>query len=404
MQEINNKTRLVPKLRFKEFGEEWALRKLDSYIELYKERVPANTEIPILTSSRTGLYRQSDYFDNREVANEGEYGVVPRGYFTYRHMSDDSTFKFNINNLCDKGAVSKEYPVFKAVNMDTIFLHHKLNYGGELKRFAGAQKLGGTRVRLYFNKLKELQFNIPSLPEQQKIATFLSAVDEKIQQLTGTKELLAQYKKGVMQQIFSGKLRFKPDVSGAEGENGKEFSKWEEKRLGDVAEINPKSSILPESFIYIDLESVEKGRLIKENRINKTEAPSRAQRKLLKSDILFQTVRPYQMNNFLFEKDGDYVASTGYAQLRTMQSSLFLFQLLHTEYFVKDVIDRCTGTSYPSINSTDLAEIKVSLPCLEEQQKIAEFLSGIDAKIERVTEQITHTQAFKKGLLQQMFV
>src|SRR5690606_959214 len=98
---------------------------------------------------------------------------------------------------------------------------------------------------------------------------------------------------------------------------------WEEKRLREICEINPKSEDLPQSFIYIDLESVENGRLMKEDVIFKDEAPSRAQRILLKNDILYQTVRPYQKNNLLFNKVGKYVASTGYAQLRTKQNSQF---------------------------------------------------------------------------------
>ena len=110
------------------------------------------------------------------------------------------------------------------------------------------------------------------------------------------------------------------------------------------------------------------------------------------------------MNNLLFKEEGDYVASTGYAQLRAKECALFLFQLLHTEYFVNDVLDRCTGTSYPSINSTDLAAIKILLPNIKEQKKIANYLSNIDNKIEIVNKQITQTQTFKKGLLQQMFV
>lgn len=86
-------------MRFPEFSSDWVLMEIGQFLVEYKERVPASTNIPILTSSREGLFPQKSYFDNREVKNDGEYGVVPRGYFCYRHMSDDSTFKFNINNL-----------------------------------------------------------------------------------------------------------------------------------------------------------------------------------------------------------------------------------------------------------------------------------------------------------------
>ena len=133
---------------------------------------------------------------------------------------------------------------------------------------------------------------------------------------------------------------------------------WEKSKLNKFASLNPKNSELPDSFIYIDLESVTDGLLIKENVISKIEAPSRAQRILKDKDILYQTVRPYQKNNLYFDKAGDYVASTGYAQIRTKNDSLFLFQLLHTEKFVTNVMLRCTGTSYPAINSSDLSSIE----------------------------------------------
>ncbi len=156
---------------------------------------------------------------------------------------------------------------------------------------------------------------------------------------------------------------------------------WQSSRLADMCEINPKNGSLPNSFVYIDLESVENGRLLKENIISKDEAPSRAQRVLSKNDVLFQIVRPYQKNNLFFDKEGKYVASTGYAQIRTKQNSQFVFQYLHNQKFVDNVIERCTGTSYPAINSTDLGSIRIDYPSLEEQEKISSFLSLIDQRI-----------------------
>ncbi|MGE6648829.1 restriction endonuclease subunit S [Shewanella colwelliana] len=176
---------------------EWKVERIGKYLELYRELVSANTEIPILTSSRTGLYPQE-----RAVINEGDYGVVPLGYFTYRHMSDDLVFKFNVNRLWDKGAVSKEYPVFKTVGMDSYFLELQLNEGNDFKRFAIQQKQGGTRTRLYFKNLKELKLNLPSLKEQQKIAQCLQALDNKINAVAEQIEQTKLFKKGLLQQMF----------------------------------------------------------------------------------------------------------------------------------------------------------------------------------------------------------
>ncbi|QKF67361.1 type I restriction/modification system, specificity subunit [Arcobacter venerupis] len=183
-----------------------------------------------------------------------------------------------------------------------------------------------------------------------------------------------------------------------------EFSgDWEEKELKETSIINPKTKELPNKFIYIDLESVEKGLLVKSNEIIKDEAPSRAQRLLSINDILFQTVRPYQKNNYFFKLDGEYVASTGYAQIRANESSEFLYQKLHTDNFVNKVLLRCTGTSYPAINSTDLSKIRIYISGKQEQEKIASFLTSIDTKIEQLTKKETLLQEYKKGVMNKIF-
>nr|WP_302577768.1 restriction endonuclease subunit S [Methanobrevibacter arboriphilus] len=161
-----------------------------------------------------------------------------------------------------------------------------------------------------------------------------------------------------------------------------EFNKkWDEKNLNEVTCINPVNSKLPESFFYIDLESVENGILNKKIKISKKNAPSRAKRILKENDILYQMVRPYQKNNLFFNyKNENYVASTGYAQIRTKQNPYFIFQIIHTSKFVNNVLKMCTGTSYPAINSSDLGKIKVIIPSINEQEKIAIFLSNISIK------------------------
>ncbi|MCT3745412.1 restriction endonuclease subunit S [Elizabethkingia anophelis] len=178
---------------------------------------------------------------------------------------------------------------------------------------------------------------------------------------------------------------------------------WQSSRLADTCEINPKNEGLPSSFVYIDLESVENGRLLKEDFISKDGAPSRAQRVLSKNDVLFQMVRPYQKNNLFFDKEGKYVASTGYAQIRTKQNSRFIFQYLHNQKFVDNVIERCTGTSYPAINSTDLGNIRIGYPSLEEQTKIASFLSLIDERIQTQNKIIEELKLLKITLRYQLY-
>ncbi len=181
------------------------------------------------------------------------------------------------------------------------------------------------------------------------------------------------------------------------------IEEWEVKELREVGEINPKNSTLPNSFIYIDLESVINGVLMKENQLFSVNAPSRAQRILKKNDILFQMVRPYQKNNFFFHLDGNYVASTGYAQIRTQQDSQYIFQYLHNQKFVDKVIDRCTGTSYPAINSTDLSKIPIFITSIQEQQKISSFLKLTDCRIATQKKIISHLETLMKNSQENIF-
>ncbi|TKS56490.1 restriction endonuclease subunit S [Mesohalobacter halotolerans] len=179
--------------------------------------------------------------------------------------------------------------------------------------------------------------------------------------------------------------------------------KWKQDPLNKLAKVNPRNKELPDKFIYIDLESVTKGILVKEETISAQEAPSRAQRVLEKGDILYQTVRPYQKNNYFFDKDGDYVASTGYAQIKAKYDSEYLFQFLHNQNFVNIVNRRSTGTSYPAISPSELVKIKVNYPTVLEQQKIASFLSQVDKKIDLLTQKVEQLELYKKGVMQKLF-
>lgn len=181
---------------------------------------------------------------------------------------------------------------------------------------------------------------------------------------------------------------------------------WEKKRIKDFCEVNPKTEELEDEFIYIDLESVSKGCLLSKNIISKTNAPSRAQRVLTNNDILFQCVRPYQMNNLLFNAenaDFQYVASTGYAQIRTQENPSFVYHLLHSPNFNKEVMLRCTGSSYPAITSSDLGDIEVYICGVGEQQKIGHFLDLIDRRIAVQNKIISKYETLIKGLCNMIF-
>jgi type I restriction enzyme S subunit len=179
---------------------------------------------------------------------------------------------------------------------------------------------------------------------------------------------------------------------------------WEERELGEVAKFNPKHEI-PDVFNYVDLESVVGTEMISYRKEHKISAPSRAQRLAEKGDVFYQTVRPYQKNNLLFDReDKDFVFSTGYAQMRPVIVSSFLFTLIQKDEFVRVVLNNCTGTSYPAINSTVLASIKQYFPKIkDEQTQIGNFFENIDNLITENQQKHTKLQSLKQAMLDKMF-
>jgi len=394
----------VPILRFSEFEGEWKKKKLGEILTRYSENNKDEEfklkDILSLSSTFGIVDRKELLEDTYDKVNHLAYIKTRFNDFVYgKSITANYPFGLFKANKCRDGLLSTLYYTFKVQNnASTDYLDCYFSHTNRVNNFLRKLVLVGDRyITADSVFLLSGEISYPSLIEQNKITNFLTAVDDKLTQLKMKKSLLEQYKKGVMQKLFSQELRFKD-------ENGNDFAEWEEKKLGEVCVINPKNKSLPTTFVYIDLESVVDGVLIKETEIELNGAPSRAQRLLKKGDVLFQMVRPYQKNNLYFDKAGDYVASTGYAQIRTNNNSMFIFQYLHYQNFVDKVIERCTGTSYPAINSTDLSNISIEIPSLPEQIKIANFLSAIDDKINHCGVQIEKMDGWKKGLLQQMFI
>lgn len=393
----------VPKLRFKEFSGEWDVNKLRDISKIYDgtHQTPKYVEkgIPFysvehLTSNQ---FERTKYISEEVFDKENKRVKLERGDILMTRIGSIGVSKYIDWDVCASFYVSLAL-IKKKKEYESPFLNQFIKSDFFQRELWKKTIHVAFPQKINLGEIGECLVALPSQKEQQKIAAFLSSVDKKITQLQQKLARLEAYKKGVMQQIFSQELRFTR-------ENGSAYPDWEEKRLNKVSNINPKAKKLPNSFYYIDLESVNKGILTRKQRVELKNAPSRAQRLLKKGDILFQTVRPYQKNNLHFNIiDDDFVASTGYAQIRAYESASYVFHFLHTNQFVNRVLSRCTGTSYPTINSSDLGKISIKIPCLEEQTQIAEFLSAIDKKIVVVQTQIEHTQRFKKGLLQQLFV
>lgn len=195
----------VPEVRFEGFTEGWEQRKLGEWIVPYAEKTNRNNQYPVLTSSRRGIFLQTDYYNGNQIASEDNtgYNIVPRGYFTYRHMSDDEIFKFNINDIVDYGIVSTLYPVFTTKQgLDSDFLQYQLNNGGEFRSYATLQKQGGSRTYMYLSKLENLKLTIPELQEQIKISNFFNQLDQSINLHQQKVNDYQQIKKAMLQKMF----------------------------------------------------------------------------------------------------------------------------------------------------------------------------------------------------------
>jgi len=267
---------------------------------------------------------------------------------------------------------------------------------------------GSKMPRADWNVVSTGIFNIPSQPEQQKVASFLKAVDEKLQTLKKKKTLLEQYKKGVMQKIFSQELRFK-DVE------GNEFPDWEEKKLGDVV-------IFIRNGLCLDQNTDKKGykvsrietisnRTIDLNKVGYVETNQDVSNfKLKKGDMLFSNINSVAHIGKIVhvDQENDLYHGMNLLNIRidsSHHSSKFIYyQLLTRKYKIYFETICNQAVSQASINQTDLKKTLVLIPPLSEQTKIANFLSAIDEKITLSTIQIEKTEQYKKGLLQKMFV
>ncbi len=202
---VNDDSKLVPNTRFQGFVNNWKKGKLSENIIEYKKKTTLNNQFPVLTSSRHGIFLQKEYYDGHQVASKNNigYNIVPFGYFTYRHMSDDNIFKFNINILVPYGIVSTLYPIFSVKpNTNKYFVYYYLNYCNQMKRFALIQKQGGSRTYMYLSKLKQLQFVAPSLPEQTYVSDTLIQIDKILSVYKTMLNQLNTIKKFLLQKLF----------------------------------------------------------------------------------------------------------------------------------------------------------------------------------------------------------
>lgn len=394
----------VPKLRFKEFNGEWDFDKMNnitSYVD-YRGRGPEKSDEGIFLVTAKNIKKgYIDYKNSKEYVPIKNYSkVMSKGLPKVGDIL--FTTEAPLGNIAqvDNPNIALAQRVIKLRGKECIENTYLLHYmlAPIYQKLINRKAIGTTVQGISGKELRRTKVSFPKLPEQQKIANFLTAVDTKLQQLSIKKETLEQYKKGVMQQLFSQQLRFKPDVTNTsvtarhEAVSSKatqtQFPDWEEKRLGEVCE------------------SIKSG---------KSKSSEEGNYPLYGSTGLIGYCEDYSHNGvfILIARVGANAGTINVVndKFGVSDNTLVLnckddTNIKLTYYFLDFYnLNRLVfGSGQPLITGGQLKSLKLKLPCYQEQQKIATYLSAIDKKIEAVQTQISNTQAFKKGLLQAMFV
>ena len=397
-----------PKIRLNEFENIWTKSRLGELYEVYSGNTPSRSDSRNYQNGEIPWIKTTDLNNSLICSNEEKisvYGVTKLKLLPANTVLIAMYGGFNqigrTGLLAYPATINQALAALMPVNeINPNFLLNFLNFKKESWRNVAASSRKDPNITK--NDVEKFIISFPSFAEQSAIGSLFCTLDEL---LSSYKDNLANYqslKATMLSKMFPKAGKTVPEIrlDGFEDE-------WEVKKLKNVVQINPKSA-LPEKFKYIDLESVVGTRINKIREEYKETAPSRAQRLAEKGDIFYQTVRPYQKNNYLFKLDDmDYVFSSGYAQLRPKRTNCdsdFLLTLLQDNKFLSKVLDRCTGTSYPAINSKDLVEISIVIPKVEEQQAIGSYFSNLDNLINSHQEKISQLETLKKKLLQDMFI
>lgn len=377
-----NKNINVPKLRFKEFSGEWedklfgeiATNKSKKYNPQKDKNSYKCIELEHLSSENGFLLGYIDSLNSESIKNMFNKNDVLFGKLR-PYLKKYLLAPFD-------GVCSSEIWVLNGIEVSNTFLYYIVQ--GEYFINLANQSSGSKMPRADWDNIANSIFFIPQKQEQEKIAIFLSSIDEKIEKLTKKDELLQKYKKSIMQKIFSQEIRFKDD-------KGNEFPEWKIKRIKEI--------------------STKKSSNISANTLENNEGKYKIYGAIgyLKS-IDFYTE---EENYISIVKDG---AGVGRIMLCDSKSSVlgtldiiknmkninivFMFLILSKINFDKYIV----GSTIPHIYYKDYSNEKVKTPCLEEQNKIANFLSLIDDKIEENQKILEKTKEFKKSLLQQMFI
>ena len=402
---------LIPKLRFPEFKGEWEKKKFENILDITRLagyeystywQEDENKEIIALRGYNIGkgkLELNNLGYISNELSNKLIRSKLFKGDIVYPCVGtignavvieEDNKYHIqqNIAKLTPKENI---YPYFI-----TQFLMSDLGLN-EVYKFNATS----SQPNVLVGSLRNFEIIIPTLPEQQKIATFLTSVDEKLQALKKKKSLLEQYKKGVMQKIFSQELRFKD-------ENGNEFPEWEEKSLGEVL-IKNSNKNKGEKYSLVQSVSNKYGFINQDEMFEDRRVASKDTSNYYVIEKGYFAYNPSRIDvgSLAYKFDNEVsVISPLYISFKTKKEILtdeYLLNWFSTEQFLKQMNNSFEGSVRNTLSYESLIKMDVGIPSIPEQTLIANFLTSIDDKINHCGEQIAKMEVWKKGLLQGMF-
>ena len=386
----------VPKLRFKAADgsqfPDWEEKTIDEVAEcLDNKRVPVNAEerkkrvgvIPYYGAGGIQGYID-DYLFDEELVLLLEDGDA----------FDDFQTKSIAQYVTGKSWVNNHAHVLRA-NENSYFLFASLEHKDIRKR---TQLAGASRKKLLKDSMLKITMNMPSLPEQQKIAEFLSTIDTVIEKQKETVSAWEERKKGMMQRLFSQEVRFKSD-------DGSEFPEWEEKKFGEIFTERTERSKGGESLLSV---TIAQG-IVKQNETDKRNIASenKSNYKIVKkNDLAYNTMRMWQGAEGVSEYDG--IVSPAYTVITALDgNNSRFFEIVFKQTFMLQMFQRysqgMTSDTW-NLKFPAFSEIKCQVPCEDEQNKIVECVDALDNVIEKQKATLAVWKELKKGLLQQMFV
>lgn len=395
-----------PSIRFPEFKDDWQHTKLSELLSEAKKRnedLKYGKDEVLSVSGELGIVNQIEHLGRSYAgASVHNYHVVETGDIVYtKSPLKANPFGIIKLNKGKAGIVSTLYAVYK-VNNKTCYgpwLDYYFSLDANTNRYLRPLVKKGAKNDMKINNAYVLHDRIfaPSIPEQKRVASFFTVVDKKIAELKKKKALLEQYKKGVMQKLFSQELRFKD-------ENGKEFLKWEKKRLGNVASFFSGGTPVTTKKSYYDGEIP----FIKSGEINS----DKTEQFITEEGLKNSSAKMVDIGDLLYALYGATSGEAGISKIKgainqavlCIRTEIYnkIFLLNYLQFEKTAIVGKYLQGGQGNLSADIVKSLIVSTPCSAEQYKISDFLSAIDEKIIRTDNQIQQTQEWKKGLLQNM--